>query len=330
MDRRSQYEVIGVGTPLLDHLLSVSLEYLETIPGEKYGTETVGYEEMIRIIENSGSVPKQIAGGSCANAIKGLACLGHRCALTGKIGRDAIGEKVIADLKDLGVEPLVHYSEKPTAHVVCLITGDGNRTCRSYQGAAEEMSPKDLVQGHFSGVRLAHIEGYTLLRPGLTRRAMELAKKEGAAVSFDLASFEIVRANRPLILELIEEYVDIVFANRDEATALTGHSIEKACEAIKRLCSAAVVMMGEKGCWAIDDKEKFRCPAVKAKAVDTTGAGDLFASGFLHGYLLGKPLNVCAQWGAIAGGAVVEVIGAELSERQWSEVKRRQSLLGGG
>lgn len=325
MARLNQYEVIGVGTPLLDHLLTVTPEYLETLPGEKYGMETVGYEEMIRIIENSGSVPKQIAGGSCANAIKGLACLGHRCALTGKIGKDAIGKKVIEDLEDLDVVPLVHYSEKPTARVVCLITGNGNRTCRSFQGAAEEMSPQDLVQDHFAGVRLAHVEGYTLLRSGLTKRAMELAKKEGAAVSFDLASFEIVRTYKPLILELIEEYVDIVFANSDEAKMLMGHGAEKACEAIKGLCSAAVVMMGDKGCWAMDDSEKFHCAAVKAKVVDTTGAGDIFASGFLHGYLLGKPLNVCAQWGAITGGAVVEVIGAELSEEQWSEVKRRMA-----
>ncbi|NGX42736.1 MAG: 2-dehydro-3-deoxygluconokinase [Chlamydiae bacterium] len=325
MDDEDNYEILGVGAPLLDHLLIVNEEYLNQISGEKYGMETIDYPEMIQIIEGSGTVPKQIAGGSCANAIKGLASLGRKCAMTGKIGRDAIGEKVLENLQDLGVTPLLHYSTTPTAHVTCLITPDGKRTCRSYLGASREMGPSDLQPEHFEGVRLVHIEGYTLLCNGLTQKAMQLAKEKGALVSFDLGSFEIVNDHKNLILVLLEKYVDVVFANEDEIYALTGHHPKEGCSAISTLCKIAVVMIGKDGCWIGHNNTPHQYPSLQVEAIDTTGAGDLFASGFLHGYLAGMPLDACARWGAITGSTVVQIVGAEIPPERWEQIKRELS-----
>jgi sugar/nucleoside kinase (ribokinase family) len=319
----SPYEILGVGTPLLDHLLHIQPEYLNQIGGAPHGMEPVSYEELFIIIENSGSIPLQMAGGSCCNAIKGLASLGHQCALTGKIGKEATGEKVLKDLQKKGITPLVCYSPLPTAHVVCLITPDGKRTCRSFLGAGADMRPDDLNPVDFQKTTLVHIEGYTLLTAGLTHQAMDYAKQSGARISFDLGSFEIVESYKELLTDLISKYVSILFANEDEVLALTGLEPEAGCKQLSELCDVAVVMMGKQGCWVGHQSGQEQYPAFPVEPIDTTGAGDLFASGFLHGILLDKPYSECARYGAITGGAVVQHIGAEIPADQWGEIKRR-------
>lgn len=314
------FEVIGVGALLMDHLLRVSEAYLASISGEKWGMKTVDYNEILTLIENSSSVPVQIPGGSAANAIKGLAGLGRKCALVGMTGRDAVGEKVQDDLQDRGVVPLMQYGKSPTGHVVCLITPDGSRTCRTYGGASLEMRPENLDPEVFSGAKLVHLEGYTLLCPGLTRAAMKMAKNAGAAVSFDLASFEMVHANRELILELLPLYVDVVFANEREAYALTDQGPEKSCAVLKAMCEVGVVMMGSKGCIAGSREMQIHCPAVAVDPIDTTGAGDLFASGFLHGYLSGRSLQDCAALGSIVASEVIQVVGAEIPSNRFKSL----------
>lgn len=318
-----QNEILGVGTPILDHLIHIEPSYLKTISGDPYGMELVSYEEMIAIIENSGTVPRQIAGGSCCNCIKGLAALGHQCGLTGKLGKGSTGEKVIEDLQDLNVEPLVAYSDTPTAHVACMITPEGKRTCRTFIGAGGEMRPEDLDPIHFQGVKLVHIEGYSLMTPGLTHQAMEYAKQAGAIISLDMGSFEVIKSYKPLLTDLIREYASIIFANEEEAYALTGREPESACSELRTLCDTVVVMMGEKGCCAGNRTTQALFPAFPVKPVDTTGAGDLFASGFLHGILTHKNLETCAKFGAITGGTVVQHVGAEIPSEVWADVQAR-------
>ena len=312
-----KYEVLAVGAPLMDHLLRVSESYLATIPGAKGGMETVNYEEIVHIIEKSGAIPVQIAGGSAANVIKGLAGLGRRCAMVGKIGKDAIGEKVKDDLQEKGVLPILCYSTTPTGHVACLITPDGKRTCRTYAGASLEMQPENLDPSIFSDVKLVHIEGYTLLCPKLTQTAFEMAKKNGSLISFDLASFEIVKTYKQLILELLPQYVDVLFGNEQEAFALTSKDPKESCQIMKTLCPIAVVMMGSEGCWAANQYEQIKCPVRSVIPVDTTGAGDLFASGFLHQHLAGKPLLECAKLGTRLASEVIQVVGAEIPPKTW-------------
>ncbi|MGA8165327.1 MAG: adenosine kinase [Waddliaceae bacterium] len=314
-------DVVGVGSPLLDHLIIVEEKYLDQLPGKKDGMEPVSYHDMIRIIEESRSLPQSIAGGSCANAIKGLASLGHSCAMIGKIGQDSVGQKVMESFHNLGILTLFRYSTTPTAQAVCLITSIGERTCRTFLGAGQEMTAKDLNPSHFSGAKLVHIEGYTLLCQGVAYRAMKLAKEEGAAISFDLGSFEVVETYKEHILELLEEYVDIVFSNTKETLALTGKPPKEGCGFLKNLCNISIVMVGPQGCWVGHRQEIFHCPAHPCRIVDRTGAGDLFASGFLHGFLLNKSLMESAKIGSILGGSVVEVVGAEIPPDRWPSVR---------
>lgn len=322
MVHAGSYEILGIGAPLMDHILKVPESYLDTISGTKWGMETVPYAEMIDIIEKSGSIPIQIAGGSAANAIKGLAALGRKCAMAGMIGTDPIGEKLQIDFQSYGIEPRFRFGTNPTGHVACLVTPDGKRTCRTFAGASLEMRRENLDQADFSAVRHTHIEGYTFLCPGLTHAAMEMAKQNGSLVSFDLASLEIVNNNKMEILNLLARYVDVVFANEQEAYALTGSGPETSCKFLKTLCPTAVVMVGSQGCWVGNENELLKHPAIPVKVIDTTGAGDLFASGFLHRYLDDQPLEACAELGVRVASEVIQVIGAEIPPDRWKALKK--------
>ena len=171
-----------------------------------------------------------------------------------------------------------------------MVTPDGQRTMRTFQGATTEFTGDHLNIEMFQGARLVHIEGYALFNEKLAERAMFYAKQAGALVSFDLASFEIVRANREHILYLLDTYVDLVFANEDEACMLFEQELAVAAQHLSKRCPIAVVTLGEEGSLIYHKKTCVEAPAYRITPVDTTGAGDLHTSGFLHGFLNGEPL----------------------------------------
>ncbi len=316
-----KYDVLGIGGPILDLILSVPNEYLDFVPGAKGGMEPVDYPTLTRIIEESGVKPLIVTGGSTRNTLRGLVRFGEKCALLGMIGEDAMGSTYRRLLEEQGIHPLLLASSTPSAQVLSIVTPDGERTMRTFQGASIEIRGEDLKPHFFEGVKLVHLEGYTLFNDNLTASAMEMAQDAGAKVSFDLASFEIVRKFRPQILSLLDNYVDIIFANETECLELTGHpSEEKACDFLAEICEIGVVLMGERGCWVRKGVKKVHCPAYPVRPRDTTGAGDLFASGFLHAYFQGLSLEACGHYGAIAGRAVVQVMGAEVPHEGWQEI----------
>lgn len=319
----AQCEVLGIGAPIIDYIIVVKEDFLAQVPGEKGGMVLVDYETLTAIIENNGSQPYIIAGGSGANTIKGLAHFGHQCGLIGKIGDDETGRKFLESMKALNIIPYLCHTSTPTAQVVCLVTPDSERTMRSFLGASKEMSADDLDPKVFEGVRLVHIEGHSLHNGELTHRAMELAKSCGAKVSFDLGSYEVVLAHKQKIIPLLAQYVDVVFANADEVHALFQLGSSKGCEVLNELCGIAVVLLGNEGCLVGTGSSQIHCPAMPVEAVDSTGAGDLFASGFLHGYLRGLSYEECARCGALAGAAVVQVLGADIPLAMWAEIKSK-------
>lgn len=316
-----EYEILGLGAPLIDQVIEVKDHFLEQVTGFKGGMQLINYSTLLTILKSSGTVPSITTGGSSANTIKGLANLGRQCAIVGKIGTDEMGKKIMKMLKEHGIKSLCLQTSTPTGQVLCLITPDRERTMRTFPGASKEMSPNDLNPGMFEGVRLVHIEGYTILNEGLAARAMELAKAAGAIVSFDLASFEIVNTYKRQLVNLLSKHVDILFGNAQETYALTGAEPHKACKLLKDLCDISVVLMGRAGCWVGHENETFLCPAFPVEVVDTTGAGDFFISGFLHGYLQGHSLEECARYGSILGSAIVGVKGAELPSHLWDKIK---------
>ena len=178
-----------------------------------------------------------------------------------------------------------------------------------------------LTQQFLRKSTLFHVEGYQLNDPDLVFRTLETAKAAGLIISIDLANAEIVCRNKTFIRQMLNEYVDVVFCNELEAEELTGLSPAEACDELSTLCSIAVVTMGEQGSWARRGNEKIHMEALPTKAIDTTGAGDLYASGFLHGYLKGASLKECMWQGTYIAAQVVKRIGAEIPEDIWEDIQ---------
>lgn len=322
MTQQHEYKVLGIGAAIADRILKVSEEELARLPGRKGGMECIDHDAMQAILNTCPSEIAFVPGGSCSNVMRGLRHLGHSCALISKVGDDVIGKQIAQALKAMDIEALYTTTHLPTSQVLCLVTPDGQRTCRCYLGATSQMRGEHLDYAHFAGTTLVHIEGYTMLNEHLTVKAMEYAKRAGALVSFDLASFEIVETYRPTLLELLKEYVDLVFANQEETHMLCDDTPEASCRYLQELCKVAVVSMNKNGCWVGSDGRLQFCPAYPVEAIDSTGAGDLFASGFLHGYLTHQSVQACAHYGALLGAAVVQVYGGDLPAPQWRKMRK--------
>lgn len=326
------YRVLGIGASCIDLLLPVEEDFLEHVSGHKGGCALIDQEELDLLIKLKGTPPKIATGGSCANTIKGLACLHESCGFLSRIGRDHLGEHFAHYMKTLGVIDLFSHSSLPTTQTLCLITPDGARTMRTSIGCTQEMNEHFLSPEYFKGIELVHLDAYTLYNGHLTEQAMKMAKEAGAQVSIDLSSFEVASRYRETLMDLLPKYVDVVFANEEELKAFLGLGPREGCLKLQEMCSIAVVLMGSQGCLVGHQGECFHSPAFPAHLVDSTGAGDLFASGFLYGYLHRYPLPLCARLGNRLGGAIVEVQGAELPKERWEmihAVLKKPELISG-
>lgn len=321
MMKSHSYRVLGIGHACMDILIPVKEEFLAHVPGEKGGAQPIQFEQLSYILSLSQQKPHLATGGSCANTIKGLASLGEKCAFLSHVGQDALGEHFVQYMKQLGIVGLFSKSIHPTAQVLCLITPDGQRTMRFCAGCSAEMSAHFLHPNYFKDVKLMHIDAYTMYNGDLVERVMQMAKEANAKVSIDLSSFEIIRRFHEPLQKLLMQYVDIVFANEDETKSLTGLGAFEGCLKLQESCPIAVVLIGKEGCLVGHQGQVFHSPGFPAQVVDSTGAGDLFASGFLYGYLQGYSLQKCARLGNRLGSAIVEVQGAELPAEKWEMIR---------
>lgn len=323
------YEVLTLSAAIIDHYFSISESDLKMMSNEKGGWAPIDYTTLRAIMDQGIEVSKMVTGGSGANVIKGLAQLGIPCAIVGKIGNDEKGKYYIKKLKNLGITPLFEKGSLPTGQAICLITPDGERTFRTYLGASHSLSNLDLEDEIWpKNLKLFHIEGYQLVDRDLVIRALKLAKAKNVKISLDLANVEIVRRNKEFIQDILEKYVDIVFCNEREARILTNASANESCDQLAKLCEVAVVTMGERGSWARCGEKKEFMEALSVSVIDTTGAGNLYAAGFLYGYLNGAPLKKCAWLGALTSSYVVKRIGAEIPDSVWEEIRERISSEG--
>jgi sugar/nucleoside kinase (ribokinase family) len=173
----------------------------------------------------------------------------------------------------------------------------------------------------FKGYDFFHVEGYLVFNTALITRAVQLAKEAGLKVSIDLASFNVVEAMLDFLKAVIVDYVDIVFANEEEAKSLTGIEAEEAVHEIAKICDIAVVKVGKDGSYIKSEGKLYTVEGIEANCIDTTGAGDLYASGFLYGLTQNKALDVCGRIGSIVAGNVVEVVGAKMEDNRWEAIK---------
>jgi sugar/nucleoside kinase (ribokinase family) len=263
-----------------------------------------------------------VTGGSAANTIAGISQLGLKTGFLGKVGNDELGDFYHNDLEKLGVQSLLIRGEKTTGRAMVVISPDSERTFAVYLGAAVEMTPDDINPSLFDGYDYFHVEGYLVQDHKLIETAMKTAHDKGLTVSIDLASYNVVEENVDFIRYLIEKYADIVFANAEESIAFTScKDPEKAVSEISRLCDITVVKLGSKGCIVQQEQKKYYVNAKIITPVDLTGAGDLFAAGFLYGLTLDKNLDTCAKIGASCASEIIQVVGTKLSEKTWNKLR---------
>jgi sugar/nucleoside kinase (ribokinase family) len=315
--------LIGVGSPLVDLLAHCDDEALAAhVPGAKGGMELVDAEAIAGIIEAGGFEIERAPGGAAANTTVGVACLGIPTAFVGSAGDDELGAYYRDAMVARGCEPrLVTHPELPNGRVLSLITPDAERTMRTCLGAAGALDPAAITAETFAGAKVVMLEGYTLFNHDLTRAVANAAKEAGCELALDLASFEVVQINKTILEELMDGRVDIVFANEDEAKAWKDGGELEALRDLSGRCKIAVVKVGKDGAWIRSGEEEVHVQAELVEAVDTTGAGDTWAAGFLAGYLRGCPLVECGKLGAKAGAAVVQVTGAQVPAGSWEPIR---------
>jgi len=317
--------VLGMGNALVDVMTQLNDEKILNDFNLPKGTMQLVDQAFIgKLLTGTTALKQTLAsGGSAANTIHGLAHLGIQTAYIGKTGSDDFGAFFREDMKKTGINPMLLTGEAETGRALALVTPDSERTFATFLGAAIELSEKDIHEDLFKGYDYFHIEGYLVQNNALIRRALELAHGLGLKTSVDMASFNVVEANLAFLKEIVDLYVDIVFANEEEAKSFTGKEPGPALDQIAETADIAVVKLGSKGSLIKQGGKVYEVGVIPATAIDTTGAGDLYAAGFLYGLSENLTLNKCGQIGALLSGRVIEGIGAKLSDDQWKEILPR-------
>ncbi|MCF0163946.1 MAG: adenosine kinase [Bacteroidales bacterium] len=324
--------ILGIGNALTDILAILpDSNMLETFNLSKGSMQHVDAEtgnKIWEILKEFGI--KYVAGGSAANTIATTAILGMRSAFIGKVGLDEIGSLYKSNQKQNGIESKLLRGKAPSGRSMVLITEENSeRTFATYLGAALELEPEDLNPNDFDGYDYFHIEGYLVQNQRLIRRAVEIAKSKGMIISLDLASYNVVESNRAFLHDIVENYVDIVFANESEAEAFTLKSPREAIDDLAKVCKIAVVKIGKDGSMVKSGDEFHIIEPWPANPIDATGAGDTYAGGFLYAHSMGMPLEICGQVGSILAAKVVEVIGSKIDIPRWKDAKKELRALMG-
>lgn len=314
--------ILGIGSALVDILTQIPNEQiLQELNLPKGSMTYVDAPTSVAIGEKLAYLGSQMAsGGSAANTMSGLAQLGVETGFLSKIGHDDIGRFFEKQMTETHVKPLMLKSDTPSGRVQALVTADGERTFATCLGAAAELCADDIQPALFEGWDIFYVEGYLVANPTMLRKAVETAKAQGMIIAIDMASYNVVEESRDFLLELINDYIDIVFANEKEAFALTGMEPEAALHYIAERCDIAVVKIGAKGAWVQHGDQVVFVPPMDADVVDTTGAGDMWAAGFLAGLVKEEPLLKCGMMGTLLASNIIEVVGAKMDEARWQKI----------
>ena len=317
-------KILGMGNALTDVLVQLDNEtHLENLGLPKGSMQLVDSDKNAAVQEYIRNMSKQmIAGGSASNTMRGIACLGGYSTFVGMVGKDEVGKVFEQELKDTGVSTNLFFSNIPSGTATAFISPDGERTFATHLGAAIGMTAELLTPELFKGYDIFHIEGYLVQNHDLIRKAVHIAKYEGLKVSLDLASYNVVEENLEFLQTLVRDYVDILFANEEEALAFTGKQPEEALDIISKMVEYAIVKVGKKGSLIKYKGNVVSEGITDNKRVDTTGAGDFYAAGFLYALASGMTVEKAAHYGKILSGNIIEVVGVKLTDQQWNNIKR--------
>ncbi|OFX79150.1 MAG: sugar kinase [Bacteroidetes bacterium GWE2_29_8] len=315
-------KIIGIGNALVDIMTKLGKEeLLKELNFPKGSMQLVDTSIMQLITEKTLNDTKQLTtGGSAANTINGLANLGVSTSFIGSIGNDDIGSFFEKDMLRSNINPILFKGAENTGRAIAMISPDAERTFAVYLGAAIELNKESLSIDNLKGHDILYIEGYLIPNRELVLSVAKMAKEIGMKICYDMASFNVVEENREFINEFIEKYIDIVFANEEEAKAFTGLDARMALDVIAGKCEVAIVKVGSKGSLIKANNKITEIGVIECNKLDTTGAGDMYAAGFLYGYINDLSMAKCGYYGSLLSGKVIEVIGAKMDNEKWSEI----------
>lgn len=312
--------VLGLGNALVDIMTKLQNDdLLKQLNLPKGSMQLVNSEFSNEVMNKTEDLkPVLTSGGSAANTIHGLARLGINTGFIGKVGDDEMGNFFNTDMEKSGIKPSLLQSTTPTGKAIALVSQDSERTFATYLGAAVELTSEDLISDIFDGYQYFHIEGYLVQNHKLIEKSIKMAKQKGLKVSLDLASYNVVEENLEFLKRVITDYVDIVFANEEEAKAFTGEEPENALNTLSKSCEIAIVKIGKAGSLIKTNNKTYKAGIIDVESIDTTGAGDLYAAGFIYGLINDKSMDECGRIGSLLSGKVIENMGAKISEEGWA------------
>ncbi len=318
-------KILGIGNALVDILLNIDNDDILRQNGlDKGGMVMIDADRKKEIHNRIKGMEQSCAtGGSTSNTIHGLARLGAPAGYIGKIGRDEMGDFFRREMARFHVTPHLIESDVDTGIATTFISQDAERTFATYLGAAAMMTSDELDPKVFDQYDCIHVEGYLIFNHDLILKVCQIAKEKGLKISMDMASYNIIEANYDFVKMLLTDYVDIIFANEEEAKAFTGKEGKDGLEVLAEYCPVAIVKVGKEGSFIKMNGEVTQVGVIPVKAVDSTGAGDIYASGFLYGLMNDYTPEKAGELAAYLAGRVIEHIGAKLPDEVWDEVKAK-------
>jgi sugar/nucleoside kinase (ribokinase family) len=316
-------KIIGIGNALLDVLLRLDSDHILSEMSMKKGAMDLIDESVMREIlhAQAGLQRSEAPGGSVCNTMRAMARLGAEVGYAGKIGDDNAGSVYEAKTRETGVDPFFVRVKGITGCSTVLISPDGERTMATFLGPAATLSDEEIPDDILRRYDCVYMEGYLISNEKLFLPALKRAKRLGLKVALNLSNFNIVNEFGRLLKDVIPAYVDILFSNESEAEAYTGLPAREATDVISKDVEIAVVTIGKDGAFAGANGQIVHEKALNRHVVDTTGAGDNFAAGFLYGYSVGATLTQSAKAGTLLSANVIETVGAQIPEERWEQIK---------
>lgn len=310
------YDVVAVGNAIVD-VLALCDDAFITKQEMRKGTMQLIDAPRAEVLYNAMGQATQVSGGSAANTLAGMADLGAKTAFIGKVNKDSLGKIFRHDMRAIGVDFDTPEAENgiPTARCLIAVTPDGQRTMNTYLGAAGEVYVSDIDNSLIERAKILYGEGYMWDKP-CTKEALNhafaVARKAGTKIAFTLSDVFCVERSRDEYVKMIREDFDILFCNHEEAKALfPGKSLEEILDVLQGQCEVIAVTCGSKGSIILTKNERIEvAPIWVNEVVDTTGAGDLYAAGFLYGYCKNLPLAECGKLGSACASDIITHLGA--------------------
>lgn len=314
---------IGLGNALVDVLLRLENDdVLPQVGIQKGAMDMIEEAQMIAIRHaQSGLERSQTPGGSACNTMRALSYLGGTAGFIGKIGSDEVGRFYLDAVRKAGVTPHFIRTEGVSGSCTVLISPDGERTMGTFLGPAATITPDEVTEDMLRPFDCIYIEGYLIVNEALMHGTMKKAKDLGLRIALDLSNYNIVNSFKGLLEDIVPHYVDILFSNESEALAFTGLPAPEAVRALAKQAEVAIVTLGKEGALVCNGGQVWKVAAEGGKPLDTTGAGDHFAAGFLYGQSVGATLEQSARIGSMLAGYAIDVIGPEIPSMYWEQIK---------